>query len=182
MIIWLWLCYNCVIITYNCIFVSGSHKKPSSTAKQSFINFFCHLINSLRPDDPRIHHWPRSSLVQAMACCLFFARLLRKPILNCGKLDFYGQWDSDNWINLQLSWKCDRTFRLQNDDFSQAYVCCKWDLSTCAAHKARYAGLECMCYKIQTNKQTKNKQKIQKHNENVIDNAGVKTFSEEILD
>ena len=38
-------------------------------------------LNSLRPNDAYMHHQPRPSLVQIMACCLFAAKPLSEPML-----------------------------------------------------------------------------------------------------
>ena len=49
------------------------------------------VLHSLRPSDAYMHHQPRPSLVQIMACRLFGAKTLSQPMLYYCQLDPYEQ-------------------------------------------------------------------------------------------
>ena len=50
-----------------------------------------YMLNSSPPSAAYMRHWIRSTLVQIMACCLFGAKPLFKPMLRYCQLDPYEQ-------------------------------------------------------------------------------------------
>ena len=52
------------------------------------LRIYSKLHNTLRPGDSYMRQWTGSSLVQIMACCLFGAMTLSKPILAFCQLEF----------------------------------------------------------------------------------------------
>ena len=83
-------------------------------------------VNSLRQSEAYMHWSPRSSLVQIMACRLFGAKPLSKPML--GYCQLYPQEQTSVKFLPQLihfhSWKCIWKCRLQNDShFVSASMC-----------------------------------------------------------
>ena len=73
-------------------------------------------INSYPPSAAHMRQWPRSTLVQVMACRLFSTKPLPEPMLAFCLLDPYEQTSvkfESKYKNF-LSWKCIWKCRLQN--------------------------------------------------------------------